>query len=689
MAYTTNFTWVEKELLKKCKENYIMVARPRKYNFAVPNVSNNIVRMFFEPLSDEPEPILNSGDPEFVKANYIAFDTNQDMEFLPDYYDIDSYDMDARVEDCTDFYANKLAIFTPVYKINNEGQSFKNMQIIGMVDDYDGGYFISVPRVDMDNRRFEEKLKSGDYFTLENFDNRLVEGTDIVICGDYAYRFKGKRSLVSFLTGSELRNEAWKFSGGDEIVKVKINDIDAYDKYLIEATRSLYMIDDDLLQVIMNTDNWISIDEPEKSSEPIREIETVEEVVEAVPEPEEDVEEMISEDEEIKASNASEITFINGLLSLTKSNNLVYEYKDLVNFHTSVKTNPLTILSGMSGTGKTQLAYNYARMLDLSEDNNTLLFMPISPSYSEPSDVLGYLNPMTNEYVPAETGLVDFLVHANNHKNKMHMVIFDEMNLSQVEYWFSPFISILEKDMGDRYLKLYDVPASAAKNDPDNENRKRYPSKIKIDDNVIFVGTVNVDETTKDFSDRLLDRTFVINLNKIKFRNVFEGLKANGKEEKVDVSAAKCSDASIFMTWNKKYNMDHLDAFKEHQEELDFLDDFSELLSSTIHSDGISHRVLRNIGYYLLNVPETEDGHVIERAEAFDIIVNQTVMQKIRGTEAQLSSLIGVSGDDLRSTENSSLIELLNKYSNISKFENVRKAINKKAEDLRVNGYTN
>ena len=64
-------------------------------------------------------------------------------------------------------------------------------------------------------------------------------------------------------------------------------------------------------------------------------------------------------------------------------------------------------------------------------------------------------------------------------------------------------------------------------------------------------------------------------------------------------------------------------------------------------------------------------------------------MQKIRGTEAQLSSLIGVSGDDLRSTENSSLIELLNKYSNISKFENVRKAINKKAEDLRVNGYTN
>ena len=439
------------------------------------------------------------------------------------------------------------------------------------------------------------------------------------------------------------------------------------------------MLEDSLIQSILDTDQYVSIDEPENKNTVTEETE-INVSSEEVDIPSEEELEEISEEEENKVSNASEITFINGLAALTKSYSLVYEYKDLVNFHTSVKTNPLTILSGMSGTGKTQLAYNYARMLDLSEDNNTLLFMPISPAYSEPSDVLGYLNPMTNEYVPSETGLVDFLIHANDNKNKMHMVIFDEMNLSQVEYWFSPFISILEKDMGERFLKLYDSGSEP-------NNKDKYKSKIKIDDNVIFVGTVNIDETTKDFSDRLLDRTFVINLKKIDFKSVYQSL--NTKDEEKFDPASKCNDASVFMSWNKKYNKKSLDAFVGHEEELDFLDEFSKLLSGSISSDGISHRVMRNIGYFLLNVPEGEEGAVIERAEALDIIINQTVMQKIRGTEAQLSSLIGVAGDDQRSPEKSSLIALLDKYLNISSFENVRKAIYKKAEDLRVNGYTN
>lgn len=679
MPYNTNFTWVEKELLKKCQSSYVMVARPKKYNFAIPASANNNVRMFFEPLSDEPAPILDSDNIDFARASYIAFDTNLDADFLPDFYDLDSYDMDARVEECEDFYRNKLVVFTPIYKITSDGLSFKNMSFINVVKDNGGALFIPVPKVDLDNRRFERILKEKEYFVLDEFDNKLVEGTNIVICGEYIYRFRSRQPFQSFLVGSDLRNEAWKFNDVDEIVKVKMSDVDDFDGYAIDVDRNIYMLEDSLIQSILDTDKYVSIDEPENKNAVAEEIE-VNVSSEEVDIPSEEEMEEISEEEENKVSNASEITFINGLAALTKSYSLVYEYKDLVNFHTSVKTNPLTILSGMSGTGKTQLAYNYARMLDLSEDNNTLLFMPISPAYSEPSDVLGYLNPMTNEYVPSETGLVDFLIHANDNKNKMHMVIFDEMNLSQVEYWFSPFISILEKDMGERFLKLYDSGSEP-------NNKDKYKSKIKIDDNVIFVGTVNIDETTKDFSDRLLDRTFVINLKKIDFKSVYQSL--NTKDEEKFDPASKCNDASVFMSWNKKYNKKSLDAFVGHEEELDFLDEFSKLLSESISSDGISHRVMRNIGYFLLNVPEGEEGAVIERAEALDIIINQTVMQKIRGTEAQLSSLIGVAGDDQRSPEKSSLIALLDKYQNISSFENVRKAIYKKAEDLRVNGYTN
>src|SRR5699024_6087488 len=75
---------------------------------------------------------------------------------------------------------------------------------------------------------------------------------------------------------------------------------------------------------------------------------------------------------------------------------------------------------------------------------------------------------------------------------------------------FSPFISILEKESESRFLSLYNEKSHCI-------NRSSYPDKIKINNNVIFIGTINLDETTKNISDRLLDRSFVINLKKKKF----------------------------------------------------------------------------------------------------------------------------------------------------------------------------
>src|SRR5690606_13264081 len=140
-----------------------------------------------------------------------------------------------------------------------------------------------------------------------------------------------------------------------------------------------------------------------------------------------------------------------------KADGLCYSQETLVNFHVSVKTNSVTILSGMSGTGKSQLALLYAKALGLLEDvteYQRLLMLPISPSYTEPEDLLGYLNAATGLYVPTDTGFVDFLIGASKNPDKMHMVVFDEMNLSQVEHWFSPFISILELPQSERVLKL-------------------------------------------------------------------------------------------------------------------------------------------------------------------------------------------------------------------------------------------
>ena len=346
-----------------------------------------------------------------------------------------------------------------------------------------------------------------------------------------------------------------------------------------------------------------------------------------------------------------------------------------------MKTNPLVILAGMSGTGKSRLALNYATRLDLSEDNGTLLFLPISPSYTEPSDVLGYINSMNGLYIPSESGLVQFLKKASENTDQMHMVIFDEMNLLQVEYWFSPIISILEKDRDDQFLTLYSSDAHCI-------NSQVYPPKIKIGENVVFIGTVNLDDTTKNFSDRLLDRTFVINLSKVSFSEFYSQYKKHESEKRSDLTSKKCKSVSQFKSWVKSDNLNYMKAFDNHHEELDFFDELSDTIGKYIPNGGISHRVMKNLGNYIMNVPETNVGLLIDRSEVIDVVTNQTVLTKIRGSETQLSGLIGHFDDDHKLTD-SDIITLLDKYSNISEFKTVRKEIEKKAEELRINGFAN
>lgn len=670
-----NLTWVQQNLIQKCEDNYFMLGRVRPYNPV--KETTDMIRFFIEPISDDPLPILEDTSLDIAGDNYIGIDLNQNI--VPFAYDKYGFDMLARAEQWEDFLRGQVILFAPKYYVNKDGKMFKNVFILDLFEDRGKdvySHFAAVPDLNIDTYRFEEMLAGGEFISIDKYDDEVYDIPPFIICGSYAYRPRELKANETFVIASDRRHEAWKAVDPDNIVKVDLRNIEGFDNLAFAAAESIDLIEMSMVELILNTYDYYELGE-----DPDRIIETETNHTE---------EEEIGEEEapptaaEVQtAEDDSEVLFIKGLEMLTKEKNLVYRREDLINFHTSIKTNPLTILAGMSGTGKTQLAYNYARMLDLSEDNNTLLFMPVSPAYSEPSDVLGYLNPINNEYVPAETGLINFLIHANEFKNKIHLVIFDEMNLSQVEYWFSPFISILEKDDDDRYLKLYDEKAVCM-------NQEKYPSKIKINENVVFVGTVNIDETTKDFSDRLLDRTFVITLDKITFGDLFHNLVKEDLSVKFDIASAKCADTTKFLSWNKKRSVkNYLTVFEDNEIELEFFDEFNQVFKDFGQGGGISFRVLRNIGNFLLNIPRKNDEMIIDRKNAFDTVVNQTVIQKIRGTEAQLQSLIGVSGSDIYPMNDSALVKLLDKYSSVSDFTKVRASIQKKAEDLRINGYTN
>lgn len=149
----------------------------------------------------------------------------------------------------------------------------------------------------------------------------------------------------------------------------------------------------------------------------------------------------MSEETEEKPDREDE--FLNRFSALASSKGLLYAEKDLINFHISVKSSRLTILSGMSGTGKSRLVRLYGEAMGLPDDR--IAVVPVRPSWMDDGDILGYADMKNMIYRPADTGLAELLLDAERHPEEMYIVCFDEMNLARAEHYFAQFISVLEK----------------------------------------------------------------------------------------------------------------------------------------------------------------------------------------------------------------------------------------------------
>jgi AAA domain (dynein-related subfamily) len=380
-----------------------------------------------------------------------------------------------------------------------------------------------------------------------------------------------------------------------------------------------------------------------------------------------------------------EHNFVYRLDYLARQQKLSYELEDLINFHTSLKTSRMTILGGMSGTGKTQLAYLYAQALGLKTSDN-LLVIPVKPSYTEPSDILGFLNPQTGVYSESETGLVSFLKKAQNNKDKLYMVIFDEMNLGQVEHYFSDFISILELPGVDQTLQLFSPNSVCYQED--------LRKGLKIGQNVLFVGTANFDETTKDFSNRLLDRSNVIRLEKPSFGsakrreetviNTISDYEAEQGNELNDIE--KEIDAEMFAEWIAASNS--LQALED--DEISILDDIHDEISNFDSQTGVSFRIAKQIGHYIDNIPAHEDtSPMMPRQLAFDYQIKQRILSKIRGHRDQIEQLVGVFDEETEKVQPGRLGLILQTLRGEQDEKAVsEKFLEQKAKELMRNGYT-
>lgn len=196
-----------------------------------------------------------------------------------------------------------------------------------------------------------------------------------------------------------------------------------------------------------------------------------------------------------------EIEWLDNVANGIASENFVFGRRLLEAFHTCIKTSiwsPITVLAGVSGTGKSELPRLYSQYGGLN-----FLNMPVKPDWDSPSSMFGYYNSLEKRFEAKEAIRAMYQMQADeDFKKQLAMFLLDEMNLAYVELYFSDMLSKLEENRGrkssDAVVYRVDLGADVK------------PLELKLTHNMFWVGTMNEDETTKSLSDKVIDRSNII-----------------------------------------------------------------------------------------------------------------------------------------------------------------------------------
>ncbi|WP_109154119.1 AAA family ATPase [Azospirillum sp. TSO5] len=324
---------------------------------------------------------------------------------------------------------------------------------------------------------------------------------------------------------------------------------------------------------------------------------------------------------------------------------LSFPERTLKAFHTCLKVSPIspiTVLAGISGTGKSQLPRRYAEAMGLH-----FLKVAVQPRWDGPQDILGFYNYLEKSY--KATDLARAMTHldpvnwpdrARPFQGHMMLVLLDEMNLARVEYYFSEFLSGLEgrplpgTETEDRVRKL--------SLQLDLGRIGKGVRSLYAGHNILFVGSMNEDESTLSLSDKVLDRSNLLR---------FPRPETLANEPPSDHDAA--FDAHLpeeqWRSWCRRF--DALpDPVKTNAK------DWVRRLNEAMDSMGrpFGHRLNQAILSYVANYPGSDDQGVARIAFADQI--EQRILPKLRGVEladsaAPLEKLHGLIANDLKDDE--------------------------------------
>ena len=331
---------------------------------------------------------------------------------------------------------------------------------------------------------------------------------------------------------------------------------------------------------------------------------------------------------------------------------------------TAIKSKPFLLLAGISGTGKSRIVRELARACWVegskeykAQKPQNFELVQVKPNWHDSSELIGYVSRVSGSPVFVAGDFLKFVAKAWENPEVPYFLCLDEMNLAPVEQYFAEYLSvvesrkcqedgtittdlILEKSKEDWYHVL------TAELTDDEDIRTRFLNEgICIPQNLIVVGTVNMDETTFSFSRKVLDRAMTIEMNEV---DLYGGL--DSQYEKI----GKLEAGNLIGT-----AVEGVDVYQDNKDICDMALKYLEAVNTELEGTPfkVAYRTRNEFLLYVVNnLPynKDKDGNDLEQnfviaraldeitviARALDEITSMKILSRIEGDETKIGKLL-------------------------------------------------
>ena len=324
-------------------------------------------------------------------------------------------------------------------------------------------------------------------------------------------------------------------------------------------------------------------------------------------------------------------------------------------FITAIKSKPFLLLAGISGTGKSRIVRELAKAC---WDKNSKEYqdprprnfemVQVKPNWHDSSELIGYVSRIDGvRYVVGS--FLKFMVKAIQDPETPYFLCLDEMNLAPVEQYFAEYLSVVESRKRQEdgtittdpivdYSDTEEYQSLIYQLFPDDDDlRKAFLTeeggmRLSIPNNLIVVGTVNMDETTFSFSRKVLDRAMTIEMNEVDLKGGLESRHENiGK-----LGAAELIGTAV----------EGVDVYGEYKDVCDKAINYLQAINDKLEGTPfkIAYRTRNEALLYVVNnLPYNKDekGEELSQeyiiARALDEITNMKILSRIEGDETKVS----------------------------------------------------